>query len=191
MLDIKKVSKACGSKFLEFNTATYDLDGKDATWDYCSRPKKPGSESKPDVVTMACKTPRGKYAIVKQPRVPMGGKMVYSFPAGLVEGGTVKGSAFKELEEETGYGVKKLVLPSSSKLTKSPGLTDETEVLVECKLGKKGTPRPEKTEKISVMLMSPKEVIALGNRLAKNASQDEYISSGLWYYMKGRASRKI
>jgi hypothetical protein len=190
MLDIKKVSKVCGTKFLEFNTASYDLDGKDATWDYCSRPKKPGSELKPDVVTMACKTSRGKYAVVKQPRVPMGGKAVYSFPAGLVEGNTVKGTAFKELEEETGYGVEKVFAPSS-KLTKSPGLTDETEALVECKLGKKGMPRPEKTEKITVMLMSPKEVIALGNRLSKNASQDEYISSGLWYYMKGRSSRRF
>lgn len=170
-------------KHLELKKATYiDKSGNEAQWSYCTRPKS-------SVVTLACHTEDGRFAIIRQPRVPLSvptasereSKIVWSFPAGLTEGETIGTTALNELRQETGYDFEK-ELSRSPPLPKSAGMSDEINTLVECKLGKAGAQELEATELIGVHLMTPQQVIDLQESLDP---EKEVISSGLWSYMKG------
>src|SRR5271157_3943500 len=77
----KTITGDCKTKWLDFKDAAYtDKKGIEQHWQYVSRT---GGKK---VVTMACQTDDGKFAVVAQPRIPMGGKIVWAFPAGLVDG---------------------------------------------------------------------------------------------------------
>lgn len=184
---IPPIEHVCGTKFLELKTATYiDKNGDEGKWDYVIRPQKEGKKSGSDVVTVACNDDKEQFLIIRQPRVPMDGKIVWSFPAGMTEGMNVGGTALKELREETGYAPVEGSVTFSKPLPKSAGLTNETSTLAECKLGKQGEQELEITESIKIALMTPEEIIEMG----KSLPDDEYMSSGLWSYMSGYVKGK-
>ena len=77
-------------------------------------------------------TDDGKFIMIREPRTPVGIK-VLAFPAGMIEKGeTEEEGAVRELEEETGYRAKNItklreVYPAISKLIKTQTHFDETE----------------------------------------------------------------
>jgi len=180
---ITDVKDECSTYALSLKTATYiDKNGKERPWNYVTRNKTK------NVVSMACKNKSGKYVVIKQSRIPVGGRIVYGFPGGVIEvGEDPEDTVRKEMREETGYDVKKITSISPF-LSKSAGLTDESSKLAQCVLGKKGDIEPEETEDIEVLFMSPKEVIRLGRRIDPDK---EVISSGLWSYMLGKSRHGI
>lgn len=175
----------CKTKWLDFKDAAYiDKTGKEQHWQYIQRT---GGKQ---VVTMACHDDQGRYVIIKQPRVPLGGKINWGFPAGLVDPGeSIEQAAKREMKEETGYDEKNVVITSVSKpLPKSAGLTDEASTFLTCRLiGNAGKQELEQTENIERFLMLPREVIALGNSIDPSK---ESVANELWTYMQGHVSNR-
>ncbi|VDM97691.1 unnamed protein product [Thelazia callipaeda] len=96
-------------------------------WESAHRHKIP--QSKPsgvDVLATLHKNGKKYFILIKQYRIPMGG-VCLEFPAGLInEGESVEAAAVRELKEETGYTVSKVISCSKGKQSLSPGLTDES-----------------------------------------------------------------
>ena len=170
------VGGECKTKWLDFKDSTYlDKYNKEQHWQYISRT---GGKK---VVTMACRDKDGQFVVIAQPRVPMSGKIVWSFPAGLVdEGESVEQAAAREMKEETGYDVS--MISGSKPLSISAGLTDESSTLVECRLRKTGKQKLEQAENIRRYLMTPEQIVQLG--LSLDPAR-EVMSDGLWSYMAG------
>jgi ADP-ribose pyrophosphatase len=176
--EIEGEEELCGTDFLSLRTAAYrGKSGERRKWDYVTR----GGEGQ--AVTMACRDGQGRYAVIRQPRVPVGGKIVYSFPAGLIEEGkSIEDMVRKEMKEETGYEVED-IKEISPPLPKSAGLTDESTFLVQCELGEAGEQELEGTEDIRVSLMFPREVVQLGESLDP---EERLVENDLWAFMSGR-----
>jgi ADP-sugar diphosphatase len=82
-----------------------------------------------------CASDAQRYAIlVSQPRVPVGDMNLLEMPAGMIDDGTFKGSAAKEIQEECGITINEDELkdltpnwiPQESGILLSPGLVDES-----------------------------------------------------------------
>jgi ADP-ribose pyrophosphatase len=100
---------------------------------------------------------RGKIVVTKEYRVPLAG-YEFGFPAGLVDTGeTVPEAAQRELEEETGLRVTR-VLGVGPPIYSSAGMTDESisMVYVECD-GIPTTSGNQGAEVIEVLLVSAAE----------------------------------
>ena len=96
--------------------------GKKITWECIER-----ATVKDIVLLVAQLVPSGKYIMIRQYR-PARGKYVIGLPAGSVDDGDIRGSAIKELKEETGYvGNIKSISPN---LAINSGLTDECAYIV-------------------------------------------------------------
>jgi ADP-ribose pyrophosphatase len=104
---------------------------------------------------------RRKLVIIEEFRVVLGGYQ-YGFPAGLVDDGeTVDVTCRRELKEETGLALQR-ILRRSPPVYSSSGMTDEavTMVFVECD----GTPSNaanESSEDIRAVLVDPAEAETL------------------------------
>jgi len=136
------------------------------TWIYASR----GNPCRPDaVVVVPFHVREDKLVLIREFRVPLGG-FQYGFPAGLVDmGEDVETAGKRELFEETGLGVTR-VLRQSPPIFSSSGMTDESICLlyVECE-GEPGTEHNEASEDIEVVLLSRTEA---GNLLDQQVSPD-------------------
>ena len=137
-------------------------DGTQATWFMASRHNDPlcvTNRHEADVVVIAAyHTDLKKIVVTKEFRVPLGG-YEYGFPAGLVdEGETPAEAAIRELKEETGLTVTR-VIKGSPVIYSSPGMTDEAVIMVyvlcEGEISNKGH---EAHEDIETMLLSQDEV---------------------------------
>jgi len=128
-----------------------DRNGRDKAWVYASR----GNSSRPDaVVVVPFHEKENKLVLIREYRVPLHG-VQYGFPAGLVdEGETIEGAGKRELMEETGLTVSKVMLQSPP-VYSSSGLTDESISLlyVTCR-GNPSTRLNEGSEEIEVLLVS-------------------------------------
>lgn len=106
-------------KWISIHELEYiDRKGVKRSWECVKRTRNAGA------VVIICKLiPSGKMVLIRQFRPPAG-KLVWEFPAGLLEEGEApESAAIRELEEETGFkGEVKAVLPPSFS---SPGLASE------------------------------------------------------------------
>ena len=108
---------------------------------------------------------KDKLVIIKEFRVPLGGYQ-YGFPAGLVDKGeTIQQTCIRELKEETGLSVTRII-KSSPPVFSSSGISDESVsmIYVECD----GTPSNkgnEGSEDITTIFVTQAEA----SELCKNS----------------------
>lgn len=163
--EIKTLNK---TRFLSFYEAKYEnKKGNNGTWMIASRKGEEdlkekffnGKKDKDDAVVIAAlHKPSNKLVLIKQFRIPVN-DYVYEVPAGLVdEGEEAKSSVIRELKEETGLTVTKIIEKGKGKLYLSPGMTDESVSLVYCICeGCISTESLEDDECIEPMLISKEE----------------------------------
>ncbi|RTK93157.1 MAG: NUDIX hydrolase [Neisseriaceae bacterium] len=131
-----KIEKITNMKWLNiFNVSYKNKKGQDSNWTFASRKQNPvlGEELKPDAVVIVPihKTPEGdKLVLIKEFRIPLG-DYEYGFPAGLIENENNVDSAKRELFEETGLNLTKIIHVSPPCVS-SAGLSDESVVYVIC-----------------------------------------------------------
>ncbi|WP_309387377.1 NUDIX hydrolase [Cerasicoccus frondis] len=163
------------AKWLRLVEAEASIRGQATRWLYCSRKEQPSATHTADVVIIVpfVQTPVGvKLITVREFRIPLGGWQI-AFPAGLIDADErPEEAAARELREETGYEVAK-VLDVSPALPSSAGLTDETfcYVFVEARPG--GGQQLETAEAIQV------EAVTI-EQLREMLDTPEHICGRLW-----------
>ena len=137
-----------------------DRTGRDKSWMYASRLRS----ARPDaVVVVPFHKDQGRIVLIKEFRVPLDG-FQYGFPAGLVDPGeSVEQAGRRELFEETGLLVTRII-KQSPPVFSSSGMTDESVALlyVECD-GTPDTSHNEASELIEVMMMTQAQALACIN----------------------------
>lgn len=127
-----------------------DRNGADKNWVYATR----GKDARPDaVVIVPYHSKAGKLVVIREFRVPLGGDQI-GFPAGLVDPGEgVEAAGKRELTEETGLSVTRIIRQSPPVFSSS-GMTDESisMLYVECD-GDASTALNEGSEQIEVLLL--------------------------------------
>jgi ADP-ribose pyrophosphatase len=163
----KDAQKLTDLKWLNmFNVDYIDKSGRQRTWQVATRNTPPkcisGDFASPDaVVIVPYHIHKEKVVITKEYRVPLA-DVEYGFPAGLVDPGeSVEETVRRELMEETGLTVSRIVR-SSPVLYSSAGMTDESVaiVYVEC-TGEVSTAGNEGSEQIEVLFVSAEQAGAL------------------------------
>ncbi|MHA1339413.1 MAG: NUDIX domain-containing protein [Promethearchaeota archaeon] len=155
-MKIKKIKTIRKEKWISLKQIEFiDDEGNNRIWDYVSRNKNAKA------VMIVCKDKKTEELLfVKQYRPPVN-KYAIGFPGGLTEPNEkIEETALRELKEETGYdGIIKYISPM---LAKSPGLSDEINVLVFCEVDKEKTHPPhfEKGEKIEMFWKTAEEFIS-------------------------------
>jgi len=143
------------TKFLVLKQLTYlDKSGKERKWDMVGRA---GGVDAVMIVPFY----GDKLVVTREFRVPVG-DYEYSFPAGLIDAGeSVEQTARRELYEETGLEIRK-ILAVSPPVYNSPGLSDEAVTLVYAEVGGEVSQEHlEASEDIETLLLSRDEVAAL------------------------------
>ncbi len=136
------------------------MKGNHKSWHFASRLDIPKCESGifhiPDaVVVVPFHVDLNKLVIIEEFRVPLAGYQ-FGFPAGLVDPGEkVEEAGERELKEETGLDLTK-VLKLSPPVYSTSGMTDEaiSMLYVECK-GTESNKNNESSEDIKVHYLSP------------------------------------
>ena len=129
--------------------------GQPIRWVYCSRgaTKRPEGGDAVVMVPLVRSEEGVRLLITKEYRMPLQGEE-YGFPAGLVEEGeNPESTVARELLEETGYRLKRVLERSPANLVSTAGLTDETfrYYFVEAEAG--AGQRLEPAEEIEVLLL--------------------------------------
>jgi ADP-ribose pyrophosphatase len=159
-LKINNVKKITDCKYLNLFSISYkDRVNCEKEWIFASRSQRLNplekENTEPDaVVIVPLYKPEKKIVVIKEFRLALGGYQ-YGFPAGLVDSGeTVEQAGKRELFEETGLTVIK-VLKKSPAIFSSSGMTDESICLlfVECE-GRPTNSYNEASEDIEVMMLS-------------------------------------
>lgn len=156
--------------FLKFNNTEYEDNlGNTKHWVWCQRPGGVKAVVIVAVVDKGFSPPwlGSGYSrnlgiiVIKEKRIPLN-DFEYGFPAGLVnEGESPVEAAKRELTEETGLKVKR-VIKHSPYIYSSAGMTDESVsmVYVECE-GEVSKEFLEASEDIEAFIMSQQDVISL------------------------------
>ncbi len=145
-----------------FEISYLDVNNHQRSWRIASRHSAPkcmrGNFEMPDaVVIVAHHVKANKLVIIKEFRVPLGNYQ-YGFPAGLVdEGESIEQTAVRELYEETGLTLQR-VMHISPPIYSSSGLTDESisMVYVTCE-GEPSNQSNMSSEEIQTVLVSSQE----------------------------------
>jgi ADP-ribose pyrophosphatase len=156
-----------------FEIEYQDKNGRRGKWEFVSRKAHPVPgpaplESDAVFIVPILKTPVGNRLVaVREFRVPLGDYEI-SFPAGLMEPGeNVETTARRELAEETGLTLTK-VLAVSPPVVSTAGLSDESVAIafVEC-TGNPGTAGAEHSEEIEVLILDYEAMASLRRSPAK------------------------
>jgi len=159
-MKINNVKKITDCKYLNLFSISYkDRVNCEKEWIFASRSKQLNpleiNDARPDaVVIVPFHKPEAKLVLIKEFRVALGGYQ-YGFPAGLVDiGETIEQAGKRELFEETGLTISK-VLKKSPAIFSSSGMTDESISLlfVECE-GRPTSRFNEASEDIEVIMLS-------------------------------------
>lgn len=145
-----------------FRSDYRDQEGAAKTWIYASRQERPRLETqdwdRPDaVVIVPWHSERQQLVVIREYRVVLGGYQI-GFPAGLMDPGeTIIETARRELFEETGLNLRR-VIRHSPPVYSSSGMTDESVTMVFAECG--GTPSDaanESSEDIQVVFVGVDE----------------------------------
>ncbi len=167
MFEIKQARKLTDEKWLNlFDVKYVAKTGEEKSWQMATRKKKPkcmtGRYDQPDaVVIVPFHKAKDKLVITREYRVPLN-DYEYGFPAGLIdEGESVEQATRRELREETGLNLSRLI-KMSPPIYSSAGMTDESVamVYVECEGEPSNTGNTE-FELIEVLLISPAEAFQM------------------------------
>jgi ADP-ribose pyrophosphatase len=139
------------TKFINLVEDRYlDSNGIERTWVKAQRPK--GQHAAVIVATV-----KGRIIVTREYRVPLRG-YEWGFPAGLIDQNeTPTQTAVRELKEETGYKVSK-ILGVSPLIYNSPGLTDEGAYMVYVEAEEDGEANLQDSEDISTYSMCQESV---------------------------------
>lgn len=163
---IKKITKL---PYLNLFSAQYsDRKNNTKQWVFVSRSQEQNPmenrTNQPDaVVIVPYHLERKALVLIKEFRVALGG-FQYGFPAGLLDKGeTIETAGERELHEETGLKITK-VLKTSPAIFSSSGLTDESVSLlfVECN-GEPSNEYNEASEDIEVLFFTKQEAVHVVN----------------------------
>lgn len=166
-MKILSVEKLTDYRYLNLYSIDYqDRTKNQRTWYIASRNDPPKVVSArfavPDaVVIVAQHRAHGKIVVIREYRVPLGGYQ-YGFPAGLVDiGETLENACRRELYEETGLSVDRIIKISPPVYSTS-GMTDESVsmVYVECS-GQISNAGNSDSEDIHPFLVCPAEALSL------------------------------
>jgi ADP-ribose pyrophosphatase len=149
-----------------FEISYQDADDQKRSWRVASRHDEPkcatGRFDEPDaVVIVPYHVDKHKLVIIKEFRIPLG-HYQYGFPAGLLDlGETIEQATVRELYEETGLAVTRIIRISPP-IYSSSGLTDESIsiVYVKCQ-GEPSRQANTSSEEIHTLLVSPNEAAQL------------------------------
>lgn len=152
-MEVQTVKVIFKEKFLFVNNSTYlNNKGDSKVWTWAERPNLTSA-------VMVVATHGDKLVLIKEFRIPLNGR-IWGLPAGLVEWGETPGdTASREIVEETGLTIKKLVRATSPTTYTSPGMSNESMTMIFAEV--EGTPSTrllEDSEDIEVFLMSRVEV---------------------------------
>jgi ADP-ribose pyrophosphatase len=162
-MKIQSIQKITQGPHLNLFEISYqDADDQQRFWRIASRQDEPkcatGRFDIPDaVVIVPYHVDQHKLVIIKEFRIPLG-HYQYGFPAGLLEQGeTIEQATMRELYEETGVTVTRIIRISPP-IYSSSGLTDESIsiVYVECQ-GEPSRQANTSSEEIYTLLVSPNE----------------------------------
>lgn len=160
---ISKTKSFAKTKWVRLFTIVYRIEGaKERSWVVATRNKSPKCVSRlfenPDIVMIVpFHRRKSKVVVTREFRVALA-DYEYGFPTGLLEAGeTVADAARRELREETGLEVTR-ILKSTPPIYTSAGMTDESAVVisVECD-GEPSDAAPDESELIEVVFVSPDE----------------------------------
>ncbi|MCP4020524.1 MAG: NUDIX hydrolase [Desulfobacteraceae bacterium] len=167
-MKVLKVEKITDCQHLNlFSLAYKSKSDLVKNWTFASRSNAPiasltQAQPSPDaVVVVPFHTSQKKLVIIKEYRVVLGGYQ-YGFPAGLVDPGeSVEEAGKRELFEETGLTMTK-ILKKSPAVFSSSGLTDESVSLlfVECD-GVPSDEYNEDSEEIEVVFVSQEDAMEI------------------------------
>ena len=167
MFEIKQARKLTDEKWLNLFSVKYVAKtGEEKSWQLATRIKEPkcvtGRFDQPDaVVIVPFHKAKDKLVITREYRVPLN-DYEYGFPAGLIdEGESVEQATRRELREETGLNLSRLI-KMSPPIYSSAGMTDESVamVYVECEGEPSNTGNTE-FELIEVLLISPAQAFQM------------------------------
>jgi len=179
------------TKWLRLIQLEYSCGNDQRSWDAVERVHNgTGEASSQAVVISALLKSAGRPVdtlLVKQWRPPVN-NFTIEFPAGLIDlGESVEEAAVRELKEETGYTVSR-VLSISDPLPLSPGLTNEcarlvtVEVDADAAINQNPTQSLEPSEDIDVLRVP---LLTLGKTLAELAKQGDLVFSGVYSVAHG------
>lgn len=178
---VNKTETLYETDWLKLNKAYWNKsDQSEHQWEYVARKKC-------DNIIMVIPKIKGedKYIILKQYRPPLG-KVIFEFPAGLVESGEdIDKAAKRELLEETGFHGE--LIKKFPDRAVSAGLTSEVitiylaEIDVQDEINQNPSLHLDESEEIEVLIMSASELKALQN----NCPQDHLLDVKLSLFVLG------